>query len=115
MIHSLPGMEQLLLSETHDTARIIADVRAAMNTERTLAAGGGFGDLRRAGDLKAAKAAIPTDLMAELVVAGDVQAVRRQLARLEKIGITHVFLGRPEAEATAASLRQLMHDLTRHS
>lgn len=110
-IHALPGMELLLTSSGHDTEKVISDVRAAMNTNAVLQAGGGFGDLRRAGDMTAAKAAIPNDLMAELVVAGDLQTVRKQLARLEAIGVTHVFLARPDVEATAASLRQLMADL----
>lgn len=96
MIHSLPGMERLLQSDTHDIERIIADVRAAMKVDDVLEHGGAFTDLRRTGDLEAAKAAIPTDLMAELVVAGDVSSVRTRLDELEAIGVTHVFLAAPK-------------------
>src|SRR5690606_23178518 len=60
IIHALPGMERLLASPGHDIDRIIAEVRAAMRTNDILARGGGFGDLRRGGDLEAAKRAIPT-------------------------------------------------------
>jgi alkanesulfonate monooxygenase SsuD/methylene tetrahydromethanopterin reductase-like flavin-dependent oxidoreductase (luciferase family) len=96
MIHSLPGMERLLQSDRHDIDRIIADVRQAMKVEEVLARGGAFADLRRHGNLQAAKAAIPTELMAELVVAGDIPTVKAKLAELEAIGVTHVFLAAPK-------------------
>jgi alkanesulfonate monooxygenase SsuD/methylene tetrahydromethanopterin reductase-like flavin-dependent oxidoreductase (luciferase family) len=110
-IHVLPGMERLLESPGWDTARIIADVRQAMRTEETLGRGGGFGHLRRAGDLDAAKRAIPTQLMRELVVAGTVQEVRARLAQFQEIGITHVFLANQGSSATADSLGELLRDL----
>lgn len=112
MIHTLPGMEQLLVSDRFDTERIMADVRTAMRTEDILARGGGFGDLRRGGDLAAAKRAIPTDLMAELVVAGSVESVRERLRELAAIGVTHSFLSRPTAGSTAESLGELVSSLT---
>lgn len=111
-IHALPGMEQLLVSPNHDTERIIADVRAAMRTGEILSNGGGFGDLRRGGDLAAARDAIPDDLMAELVVAGAVPQVREQLRRLAGIGITHVFLAGQGPEATVESLAALIRELS---
>jgi 5,10-methylenetetrahydromethanopterin reductase len=111
MIHALPGMEQLLVSDHFDIEQIIADVRAAMRTEEILARGGGFGDLRRGGDLAAAKRAIPTDLMAELVVAGSVEDVRQRLRDLATMGVTHSFLARPTANATAESLGDLVSTL----
>ncbi|MBA2469229.1 MAG: LLM class flavin-dependent oxidoreductase, partial [Chloroflexia bacterium] len=111
-IHVLPGMERLLESPGFDTARIIADVRRAMRTEETLQAGGGFGQLRRAGDLDAAKRAIPNELMRELVVAGTVEEVRRRLRQLREIGITHVFLAAQGPGVTVESLGQLLGDLS---
>lgn len=108
MIHSLPGMERLLQSDRFDIDRIIADVRKAMKVDEVLARGGAFADLRRHGDLEAAKAAIPTDLMAELVVAGDVPAVKAKLAELERIGVTHVFLAPPpELESLPELVKEL--------
>jgi 5,10-methylenetetrahydromethanopterin reductase len=112
IIHALPGMERLLTSDGFDTERIIADVRRAMRTDEILAAGGGFGDLRRGGDLDAARAAIPTDLMRELVVAGTVAEVRERLALFAAIGVTHVFLATPTAGATADSLAGLIGSLS---
>jgi 5,10-methylenetetrahydromethanopterin reductase len=110
-IHALPGMEQLLVSSTHDTERIVAEVRAAMRTEEILSRGGGFGDLRRGGDLAAARAAIPDSLMAELVVAGTIPQIRERLRQLARIGITHVFLAAPGRDATTESLAALIRDL----
>lgn len=110
-IHVLPGMERLLHSPGFDTERVIADVRRAMRTDETLAGGGGFGDLRRAGDLDAAKRAIPTDLMRELVVAGSIESVRERLAQFSEIGITHVFLAAPGSSVTAESLAELIQGL----
>lgn len=108
MIHSLPGMERLLQSDSHDIAQIMADVRSAMNVEDVLDRGGAFSALRREGNLDTARAAIPTDLMSELVVAGDLKSVRKQLSMLEDIGVTHVFLAAPkEIEELPELVRQL--------
>jgi alkanesulfonate monooxygenase SsuD/methylene tetrahydromethanopterin reductase-like flavin-dependent oxidoreductase (luciferase family) len=103
-IHALPGMDRLMEVPGFDTDRIMADVRQAMRTDEILASGGGFGDLRRGGDLAAAKRAIPNDLMAQLVVAGSPVEVRRRLSELEKIGITDVFLAPLDASATVESV-----------
>ena len=111
-IHALPGMERLLESDRFDVPRIIQDVRQAMNTEAILAKGGGFGDLRRGGDVQAARAAIPTELMAELVVAGSVQDVRRSLAGLVEVGVTHVFLATPGQDTTTEELADIVSSLT---
>jgi 5,10-methylenetetrahydromethanopterin reductase len=111
-IHALPGMERLLQSSRFDSERIIADVRAAMRTDEILASGGGFPDLRRGGDLAAAKRAIPDDLMAELVVAGSVGQVREKLATMESIGITHAFLAAQGPGATVESLGTLLEGLS---
>ena len=104
LIHTLPGMERLLATPGVDIERIMADVRRVMRTEETLARGGGFPDLRKAGDVAAARKLIPTDLMAELVVAGPVDAVRARLADFAAIGITDVFLSASGPEATADSV-----------
>ena len=105
MIHALPGMERLLETPGYDIQRIIAEVRRAMRTNDVLAVGGNFPDLRAAGDLAAAKRAIPTALMSELVVAGPAEHVRRRLAEFAAIGITHVFLASLGPDATAASVK----------
>lgn len=108
MIHSLPGMERLLQSHNFDIERIIADVRKAMKVDDVLQYGGAFTELRREGDMQAAKSAIPNELMAELVVAGDLPTVKTKLAELEEIGVTHVFLAPPK---DLNSLPELVHQL----
>ena len=108
LIHALPGMERLLETGGVDVARIISEVRRAMRTDEILQAGGGFGDLRRGGDLAAARRAIPNDLMKELVVAGPVADVRARLEQFREIGVTHVFLAGPGPDTTAESLGELL-------
>ncbi len=111
LIHALPGMERLLKTDGVDVERIIGEVRREMQTDAILAAGGGFGDLRRGGDLAAARRAIPNDLMKELVVAGPVANVRARLEQFREIGVTHVFLAAPGPDATAESLGELLTSL----
>lgn len=111
MINALPGMERLLVTPGFDIDRIMTDVRRVMRTEEILARGGAFTDLRAGGDLETAKRMIPTDLMRELVVAGSVQEVRARLAKLQKIGITDVFLAGQGPEATGESLSELVTSL----
>ncbi|MCO5216353.1 MAG: LLM class flavin-dependent oxidoreductase [Thermomicrobiales bacterium] len=107
-IHSLPGMERLLQNDTYDIGAIMSQVREAMHVDDVLARGGAFAEMRRVGDLETAKAAIPTDLMAELVVTGDVPTIRQRLEKLAEIGVTHVFLAVPEnVEQLPAIVRQL--------
>lgn len=112
MIHALPNMERLLTTDGYDVDRIIAEVRTAMRTEEILGAGGAFNDLRRGGDLAAAREAIPTSLMQELVVAGSVPQVRVRLEEMREIGVTHVFLATPPKGASADDLGNLVASLS---
>lgn len=111
MIHALPHMERLLIADGYDVDRIISDVREVMRTNEVLGKGGGFGDLRRAGDLEAAKKLIPTSLMEKLVVAGPLPNVRARLQEMREIGVTHVFLATPPAGTTADELGDLVASL----
>lgn len=104
LIHALPHMERLLVSPRYDTDRIIAEVRRVMKTEAILERGGGFADLRAGGDLDAAKRAIPTDLMAELVSAGSLPAMRQRIARFAALGVTDVMLAIPPNPAALHAL-----------
>jgi 5,10-methylenetetrahydromethanopterin reductase len=104
MIHTLPGMERLLTTPGFDIERIMADVRRVMRTDEILARGGNFTDLRQGGDVAAARRLIPNDLMRELLVAGDVEYVRRRLREFEEIGVTHVFLNALSPSDTVESL-----------
>jgi alkanesulfonate monooxygenase SsuD/methylene tetrahydromethanopterin reductase-like flavin-dependent oxidoreductase (luciferase family) len=111
MIHALPGMERLMTTDGYDIGQIVADVRKVMNTDEILAKGGGFGDLRRGGDLPAAKKIIPTSLMEQLVIAGPLPLVRERLRQLREIGVTDVFLATPPAGTTADELGGLVASL----
>jgi alkanesulfonate monooxygenase SsuD/methylene tetrahydromethanopterin reductase-like flavin-dependent oxidoreductase (luciferase family) len=111
LVAALPGMDRLVASETFDVAPLLTEVRAIMRIEETLASGGGFPALRRRGDLAAARAVIPDDLIRELAIIGPLPVVRAKLAALAALGITHVGVA-PPAEATSAEAwRRLLNDL----
>ncbi|MDF3042132.1 MAG: Luciferase-like monooxygenase, partial [Thermomicrobiales bacterium] len=59
LVATLPGMYRLYHVDGYDVPALLDDVRSIMRTRETLAAGGGFPALRRAGDLAAARAMIP--------------------------------------------------------
>jgi 5,10-methylenetetrahydromethanopterin reductase len=111
LIHALPGMDRLLTTPGFDIEQIMSDVRSLMHTNEILARGGAFSDLRDGGDIEAAKRAVPTDLMRELVIAGSAAEVRSRLADLQKIGITDVFLAPQRPDVTVESLAMLLESL----
>ncbi len=112
LVNALPGMERLMATPGFDVPQIVAEVRRLMRTEEVLAHGGGFPALRRAGDLAAARAAIPTDLLDRLAVVGPLAHVRARLRSLARLGATHVFVAPPapgeDADAFGAELAALV-------
>ena len=94
LIQTLPLMDRLIETPAFDVAAIIAEVRRVMRTEEILRRGGGFPALRKGGDLRAARAAIPTELMDHLAIVGSLDHVRNRLGALAAIGATHVFVDR---------------------
>ena len=110
LVNALPGMDRLLATPGFDLPAIMAEVRRLMRTDETLARGGAFPDLRRAGDLPAARAAIPTDLVARLALAGPLPALRPRLAALAALGVTHLSLA-PPPDPTPAAFAALLHAL----
>lgn len=102
LVNSLPGMDRLLEQPGFDIPAIIASVRQAMQTDEVLARGGGFPEMRRAANFAAARAAIPTDLMARLCIVGSLTEVRERLARLGHLGVTDIFVFPPEVGEEAA-------------
>ncbi len=116
LVNTLPGMERLMATPRFDVAEIVAEVRRLMRTEEVLARGGGFPALRQSGDLVAARAAIPTDLVAQLAVVGPLPHVRARLRSLTGLGATHVFVAPPgpeqTAEAYSATVAALIEDET---
>jgi 5,10-methylenetetrahydromethanopterin reductase len=111
IVHALPGMERLLETPGFDIPAIIERVRRAMKTEEILSRGGGFPDLRREGDLAAARRAIPTELVARLAAVGPLPVVRDRLRALAAIGATHVFLDRRGLPPDAGDVGRLIGEL----
>ena len=83
-----------------------------MRTDEVLARGGGFADMRRAGDLEAAKAAIPTELVAKLALVGSAGELRERLRALAALGVTHVFVSPPGPDASPDDLAKTIATLT---
>jgi alkanesulfonate monooxygenase SsuD/methylene tetrahydromethanopterin reductase-like flavin-dependent oxidoreductase (luciferase family) len=93
LLHALPGMEQQLegLEAEFDLEAILTRVRRHMQTDEILARGGSFADLRREGDLDAARKAIPIELVDRVAVVGPPERVLPRLAEYADLGITDVF------------------------
>jgi alkanesulfonate monooxygenase SsuD/methylene tetrahydromethanopterin reductase-like flavin-dependent oxidoreductase (luciferase family) len=94
MVHALPGMERLLMTEAWDVPAIIAGVREAMRTEEIVRSGGLFAELREAGDLDRARSLIPTGLVDAAAAIGPLDHVRNRLAEYAAAGATHCFVDR---------------------
>ena len=111
LVSTLPGMERLVRSEDFDVPALLDEVRETMRTRATLAAGGGFAALRRGGDLAAARALIPDDLIRRLGIIGPLTMVRERLHDLAEIGVTHVGVAPPPETTSVESWRRLLADL----
>jgi alkanesulfonate monooxygenase SsuD/methylene tetrahydromethanopterin reductase-like flavin-dependent oxidoreductase (luciferase family) len=110
-VHALPGMERLLETSGFDIAGILKRVRQVMKTEEILARGGGFPEMRREGDLEAARKAIPTELVAQLAVVGPLDVVRERVKSLANLGATHIFLDRRGMPANVDAVRNILAEL----
>lgn len=102
LLCTLPGMARQLEVPGFDVPGLIARLREVMRTDEVLARGGGFRAMRELGDLRAARALIPTELVAAVSYVGTAEDIRARLRRLAAIGITHVFLAPPAAPDPAA-------------
>lgn len=95
LVHTLPGMSRHMAVPGFDVPEIMARVREVMRVDDVLARGGSFIDIRKAGDFKAARRLIPTELVEQLSLVGTADRIRERLVRLQAIGITHVFIAPP--------------------
>ena len=111
LVSTLPGMDELVRTDGFDVPALLDEVRATMRTRATLAAGGGFPALRRNGDLTAARALIPDDLIRRLGIIGPLPVVRERLRALAELGVTHVAVAPPEDATSVESWRRLLADL----
>jgi hypothetical protein len=110
-VHALPGMDRLLMTSRWDVPGIMAEVRRQMRTEEILSRGGLFAEMRKLGNLDAAKAAIPTALVDRASAIGSLPIVREKLARFSAAGATHIFLDRRGLPEDAEAARSLLADL----
>jgi alkanesulfonate monooxygenase SsuD/methylene tetrahydromethanopterin reductase-like flavin-dependent oxidoreductase (luciferase family) len=111
LVSTLPGMARLVRTEAFDTTGLLRELRALMGTDETLAAGGGFPALRRRGDLAAARAVVPDDLIRALGIVGPLSAVKERLGALSALGVTHVAVAPPENATSAEAWRRLLATL----
>lgn len=111
MVHALPGMERQLASPGIDVAAVMAEVRRRMRTDEVLARGGGFPELRRAGDLAAAKRAIPDELVRRVAAIGSAAEVRARLRAFVELGIIHIFLDIERIPATPDAIPALLAEI----
>ncbi len=111
LIHTLPRMERLVTTPDFDVPALLDAVREVMHTKETLAAGGGFPALRRAGDLRAARALIPDELIRHLAIIGPLPVVKERLQRLAAMGVTHVTVAPPPDATSVEAWRRLLGDL----
>jgi 5,10-methylenetetrahydromethanopterin reductase len=112
VVHALPGMERLLMSDQSDVAAIMAEVRRQMRTTEVLERGGSFHEIRAAGDLARAKAAIPLSLVDEAALIGPLDQVRAKLETLEQLGVTDCFLDRRGLPGESGALKDLLAQLS---
>ena len=111
LVSTLPGMDQLVRTESFDVPALLHEVGATMRTSATLASGGGFPALRRNGDLTAARALIPDDLIRHLGIIGPLPVVRERLHAFAELGVTHVAVAPPEDATSLEGWRRLLADL----
>ena len=113
LVATLPGMHRLYHVDEFDVPALLDDVRATMRTRETLAAGGGFPALRRAGDLAAAREMIPDALIRQLGIIGPLPEVRDRLQALGKLGVTHVGVAPPPNPTSPEAWQSLLTALRR--
>lgn len=108
---ALPGMEALLEHPNLDVAEIMAEVRRHMNTGQILARGGAFADFERDGDIDAAVAIIPDELVDRGSAVGPLDHVRARVATFASIGVTQVLVAPHGLPTEVDELRQTIESL----
>lgn len=102
---SIPGRGEAMLEGTRWSPEILAPIRAALRTEELLRQGlEPYRWVLRVGDVPAACARVPLELVAELVIAGDESACRAQLAAFAEAGVERVILSSPQPLAELRGL-----------
>lgn len=102
VFHSIPGMEHAMITTGYDARAVMEEVRRAMRTREIIAKGGWRDEFRRLSDYDAAARAIPTGLVGEVAVVGDVDGVRKRLREYQAAGVTHIFVPDPDGRSPEA-------------
>jgi alkanesulfonate monooxygenase SsuD/methylene tetrahydromethanopterin reductase-like flavin-dependent oxidoreductase (luciferase family) len=108
---TLPGMDVLLENPAIDGASIMRRVRALMKTDEILAQGGAFVDFAREGDVAAAVAAMPDELVERGSAVGSLSHVRERIAEFGATGVTELIVARNGLPADAAGIRLLLEQI----
>lgn len=111
LIHALPGMDRLLMSDNWDVSEIMARVRELMKTRETLSDGGHFFEIMRDGDLEAAREVLPSGLVAEASAIGPIEYVKSRIVEYQNAGATHLFLNRRGIPADVGELASQLNAL----
>ncbi|MGE3797079.1 MAG: LLM class flavin-dependent oxidoreductase [Thermomicrobiales bacterium] len=112
MVHALPGMDRLLMTDEWDVPAIMEDVRAAMRTSEVLGRGGLFVDIRKVGDLDRARKVIPGGLIDAASAIGPVDKVRAKLSDFASAGATDLFIDRRGLPSDVRSVTALINSLS---
>lgn len=105
---TLPGMDALLENPELDVEEIMRRVRALMKTDEILAEGGAFADFARKGDLAAAVALIPEELVERGSAVGPLEHVQARVQQLARLGITELLVAREGLPQDPRSIRALL-------
>lgn len=111
LIATLPGMSRLIEVSGFNHEAIVAEAAKWMRTEQVLARGGGFPELRRSGNLEAARRVIPDEYVRNLALIGNMGDIDTRLQELAAMGITHVGVRPPVDAASVDDWRSLLRNL----
>lgn len=108
---TLPGMEALLEHPDVDVPGIMQRVRMHMKTGEILARGGAFADFAEFGDISAAVAEIPDELVLPGSIVGDIGVVRAGIAAFAELGLTELMVAREALPRSADGIETWLESI----
>ncbi len=108
---ALPGMDALLENPDLDVAGIMQRVRDHMKTDELLAEGGAFADFAEQGDIAAAVAEIPDELVLPGSAVGTLEEVLEKIHEFSEIGLTELMVAKAGLPGTPDDLQRLIGEL----
>lgn len=102
---SIPGRGEEMLAGTHWSTDILAPIRSALRTAECLARGvEPYRQAFRIGDVTAAAACVPRELVQEFAIAGSASVCSERLAEFAEAGIDRFIISSPNPLADVAGL-----------